>query len=250
MTTVTATPATTRRTPQWRRAFNYLLSGYVYMLTLWFWALALPAVAIIMWVVSLNVDQISASGVAFTHHGALWFPFSIAIILSVTYLPIHVANGMTRRSFARAALTVNVVVGVMNALIATIALLVERQIYDALGWFHGNNSGDGLEVFHSGVLTYGFGLVLLFTAGQISGSLIGITYYRLGGWVGTFALPLCLLPLAAAGLLGLGAGVQWKPWGWTADIAPWGTVAAVAVLIGSAVAFSALVRNIPIDSKD
>lgn len=250
MTSVTAARRTSRSTPQWLSALTYLLSGYVYMLTLWFWAIALPAVAIIMFVVGQNVDQVTASGVAFTHHGALWFPFSIAIILSVTYLPIHVANGMTRRSFTKAALAVNVIVGVLNATIATTALLVEREIYDALGWVHGGNDGSGIPIFDGGVLVYALGLALLFVAGLLSGSLIGVTYYRLGGWIGTLALPLCLLPLGAVGLLGLGKGVQWSPWSWTADIAPWGTVVALVTLIVAAGAFHLLVRDVPIDSKD
>ncbi|WP_114906078.1 hypothetical protein [Ornithinimicrobium murale] len=250
MTAVTDAPATGRSTPQWRSALHYLLSGYVYMLTLWFWAIALPVVAIIMFIIGQNVDEVTSSGIAFTHHGALWFPFSIAIILSVTYLPIHVANGMTRRSFTRAALAVNVIVGLLNATIATGALLVEREIYHAVGWVHGGTDGSGIAVFNGGVLVYLLGLAMLFIAGQVSGSLIGVAYYRLGGIIGTVALPLCLLPLAAVGLLGLGQGEQWNPWSWTADLAPWGTVVAVLVVIASAGAFHLLVRDIAIDSKD
>lgn len=250
MTTITHPPAVRRTTPQWRSALRYLLGGYVYLITLWFWAIAIPVVAIIMYVVGQNVDHVSSSGIAFTFHGALWFPFSIAIILSVTYLPIHVANGMTRRSFTQAALAVNLIVGVLNAAIAVAALLVERQIYHGLGWVHGGYDGDGVPILHGGVLTFGLGLAVLFVAGQVSGSLIGITYYRLGGIKGTLALPLGLLPLAAVGLLGLGRGVQWNPWSWTADIAPWGTIAAVLTLIAAAGVFHLLVRDVPIDSKD
>src|SRR5699024_8860151 len=108
----------------------------------------------------------------------------------------------------------------------------------------------GVPVFHGGVLTFGLGLTVLFVAGQVSGSLIGVTYYRLGGIKGTLALPLGLLPLAAVGLLGLGQGVQWNPWSWTADAAPWGTIAAVLTLIAAAVVFHRLVRDVPINSKD
>lgn len=248
MTTTTLPPAVRRSTPQWRSALGYLLGGYVYMITLWFWAIAIPVVAVIMYIVGQNVDQVTSSGIAFTFHGALWFPFSIAIILSTTYLPIHVANGMTRRSFTQAALSVNVIVGVLNAAIAVAALLVERQIYGGLGWVHGSNDGDGVAIFNGGVLTFGLGLTTLFVAGQVSGSLIGVTYYRLGGIRGTLALPLGLLPLAAVGLLGL--GVQWNPWSWTAGIAPWGTIAAVLSLIAAAGVFHLLVRDVPIDSKD
>ena len=104
MTALTTPTSTTTGSPQWRRAFGYLLSGHVYMLTLWFWAIAIPVVAIVMFIVGQYVDPVTMSAMAFTHHAALWFPFSIAIILAVTYLPIHVANGMTRRSFSQAAI--------------------------------------------------------------------------------------------------------------------------------------------------
>lgn len=249
MTATTPTaPAATRRSPQWLTAFKYLVTP-VYLLTLWFWAIALPVVAIVMFIVGQNVDQVTASGIAFTHHGSLWFPFSIAVILAVTYLPLHVANGMTRRSFAQAALAVNLTVGLLNATIATAALVVERTIYDRLGWIHGGTDGEGLPVLDGGVLTYWFGLAILFTAGQVSGSLVGLAYYRLGGIRGTLALPLCLLPLGAVAVLGLGSSVQWYPFGWTADILPWGTVAAIAVLAAAAISFHYLVRNIPIDTR-
>lgn len=249
MTATTATAPATQQRPQWQRAFTYVVWAYAYMLTLWFWAIVLPVIAIIIFIIGQNVDQVTSSGVAFSHHGALWFPFSIAIIMVTTYLPVHVANGMTRRSFATAALMVNVLVGVFNGTVATLALLVEREIYDSLGWIHGGNDGQGVPIFDGGVLTYGFGLVLLFTAGQIAGSLVGIIYYRYGGWIGTLALPLGLAPLGAVGLFGLGRGVQWNPWGWTADIAPWGTVAAIAVLVVAAGVFRLLVRDVSIDSK-
>lgn len=250
MTTLTTPPATTTGSPQWRRAFGYLLSGHVYMLTLWFWAIAIPVVAIVMFIVGQYVDPVSMSAMAFTHHGALWFPFSIAIILAVTYLPIHVANGMTRRSFSQAAILVSVVVAVLNAAIATAALLVEEQIYDALGWIHGsNNESAGILVFEDGVLTYALGLLLLFLGGQISGSLIGIAYYRLGGIAGTLALPLSMLPLLGVTFLGLDKSSQWVPW----SIGPgttWGTVSAVIVIAAGIAAFHYLVRDIQIDSKD
>ena len=249
MTTVTEAPATRRATPQWWRALTYLAASYAYLITLWLWALVLPAVALIMFVINRNVDQVTASGMAHTHHAALWFPFSIAIILTVTYLPIHVGNGMTRRSFIKAAFAVNVGVGVANAGITTIALLVERRIYDSLGWFHGSATGTDTPVFNGGILPYALGLALLFTAGQLSGSLIGITYYRLGGIRGTLALPLTLLPLASVGLLSLDEISQWVPWGVQLG-STGGTGIAVLVLLAAAGTFHLLVRNVPIDSED
>ncbi len=245
---MTAASSTLTRAPQWRRTLHHLLSSYVYVLTLWFWAVALPVVAIIVAVISQNVDQVTLSGVAFTHHGALWFPFSIAIIVSVTYLPIHVANGMTRTSFSQAAILVGLLVGVLNGLISTLALLLEEQIYHRLGWYHGGNSGE-LEVFHAGVLPYALGLVLLFTAGQCSGALVGITYYRLGALRGTLALPLTMLPIVVVSIIGLDQNTQWVPWGVGLGT-PWGMLLGALLIAGSALVLHLLVRHLDIDSKD
>lgn len=249
MSTIQGARTTARRRPQWVTALRYLLSSYVLMITLWFWAIALPVVALVMFIIGQNVDQVTSSGVVFTHHAALWFPFSIAVIVSAVYLPIHVANGMTRRSFTKATLAVNVIVGLLTATIAIVALLVERAIYDQLGWIHGVSGGDGEPVLDGGPFTYWVGLAVLFIAGQVSGSLIGVTYYRLGGVRGTLALPLCLLPIGAVGLLGLGKGVQWTPFGWAADIFLWGTPLALLVILAGAGVFHLLVRDVQLDSK-
>lgn len=244
---MTAPSSTTSRPAQWVRTSKILGRAYVKMLTLWFWAIALPVIAVILFVISLAHTP-QASGVAFSHQGSLWFPFSIAITMVVAYLPLHVANGMTRRSFATAAIVVNVGVGIFNAVIATLALLLERPIYQALGWFHGGADGRGLEVFHAGVLTYSSGLALLFIAGQLSGCLVGITYYRTNGWLGTALLPLSLLPLAAVSLLGLDQSTQWAPWGASLHLT-WGWLLSIAVLTAAALAFHRLARGVTIASK-
>lgn len=247
MSAVTAS-ATPTRAPQWLRVYRHLARAYGSMVFIWFWAMALPVVAIILFIVSRNVD-VEVSGVSFTFHGALWFPFSLAIVVATSYLPIHVANGMTRRSFSRAALTANLTVGVGSALIATAALLVEERIYDALGWLHADTfAGNVLGVFHDGVLTYFVGLAFIFTAGQLSGSLVGIVYYRYGGWLGTLLLPVTLAPLAAIGFLALDQDSQWTPW----DISlstTWGEALAVLILLASAVAFHLVARATPIATR-
>lgn len=240
--TTTATAPVRARRPQWVRAMRFQGEVYAFMM-LWFWGIALPVVALIMAIVGRYSD-VTASGMGFTHHATLWFPFSLGIIVTAMYLPVHVANGMTRAAFTRAALIAGIGLGVANGLIATGALLVEEQIYQALGWFHGTNDGGEL-VFEGGVLPYLLGLALLFSAGQLSGLLIGLTYYRAGGWIGTLALPLTLAPIGAAGIFGLGESVQWQPFGFATD---WnlGPVLMVVVLALTVLAILRIARNIPI----
>lgn len=243
-TTTAAAPARARR-PQWVRAMSFQGGVYAFLMA-WFWGIALPVVALVLAIVG-RYTEVSSSGMAYTHHATLWFPFSLGVIVTAMYLPVHVANGMTRRSFARAALVAGAGLGVGNALVATGALLLEERIYAGLGWVHGVAEGSE-TVFADGVLLYLLNLALLFSAGQLSGLLIGLTYYRAGGWIGTLALPLGLAPIGAVGIFGLGDTVQWQPFGFAAtwDLGP---ALVVAVLVLAALAILRIARNIPIETN-
>lgn len=242
------TTRTTRRRPQWLRVAGWQLQTGIYLMA-WAWGIITVLVIGILAVVGRSVN-VELSGFAMSHHGLLWFPFSIAIMLTVTYLPLHVANGMTRGSFIKAALLCNVLIGVLNAAFSMVGLLIERGVYHRVGWFHGSTNTDGVEVLDGGVLTYGLGLALLYVSGMLSGLLVGVAYYRAGGWWGTIALPLALLPLAVTSLVGLADGSQWSPW--DVSFASWwpgGELLTGAVLLAAVGAFALLVRRIPIDTR-
>lgn len=238
--------STTRR-PQWIRTCGWLLTRTLYLM-LWGWAIAIVLVTVTLAIVSRYVG-IEMSGFAFSHQGMLWYPFALAIIFTTMYLPSHVTNGMTRRSFIQATIVVNIVVGTANAAFSMVALLVERAIYHQLGWFQGHTDGKGADLLASGAATYGLGLVLLFVGGMISGALVGITYHRFGV-PATFLLPLTLAPIIGTSLLGLNASTQWTPWDF-AFLGEWQGSALLGVLILAAgCAFFALVaRRIPIDTR-
>lgn len=240
---------TTRHRPQWLRATQWLFTRTFFLMFL-AWALVVVVVTVVLAIVGRNVDTVQMSGFAISHHGLLWFPFSIAIMMATTYLPLHVAAGMTRRSFIRAALLAQVGIGVLNAVFSTVALLLERWIYDRLGWVHGQTDDTNLTVFAGGELTYGLGLALLFASAMVSGLLVGAAYLRAGAWWGTLALPLTLLPILVTTLVGLGEH-QWRPWSITlADHWPGGgPLSAVVVLLAGAVCFGLLVRRIPIETR-
>ena len=247
MTTLQAPSITTTRAPQWVRTFTFLLGGFGTMLTLWFWVTVLPSIALILFIVNrFTLPQ--SSGVAFSYQGTLWFPFSMAILMVVTYLPIHVANGLTRRSFASAAIVLNVGVGLFNAVITTAALLVEREIFDALGWFHGSLDGTRVSPLHDGAANYALGLALLLIAGQLSGLLVGLTYYRTNGWLGTLLLPLTLLPILLVSMLG---PEQWQMWAlWDVTVHPaWGNALSLLVLVAAVTVIHRLARGVTIATK-
>lgn len=247
MTTATLTPTGTRRAPQWWRTARWQLRTLAVLMAST-WAVVLVVAAVILAVVS-RTTAIEMSAVAVSHHAFLWFPFSTAIMVATTYLPVHVASGMTRRSFVVGTLVATTATALLNAVVATLALLAERWAFDRLGWFHGTGNDDGLEVLRGGALAYGGGLALVFTAGMVSGLLVGVSYYRLGGWPGTLALPLALSPILLTGWLGTSADSGWSAWGTSPfDALPTSPLLGLLVLALAAAVFHRLVRRIPITS--
>ena len=56
--------------------------------------------------------------VSFGRQAGIWFPFSLCVFIATTYVRVHIAAGMTRRTFVRAALAVALLVAVANAVLS------------------------------------------------------------------------------------------------------------------------------------
>ncbi|MCL3859576.1 hypothetical protein [Actinotalea sp. K2] len=153
--------------------------------------LAGATVALIVWA---NLGEVTASVVQFSRQGGIWFPFAMAIGTITAYLPVHVAAGMTRRSLARAAVLAMLVMTVVYAVALTVLLQVERLVYGIAGWSHELTESDTSYASSDIDLVLGTHLALIGTA-QLCGLLVGITYYRFGGWWGTLTLPLTVGPI-------------------------------------------------------
>lgn len=248
MTATTSLTTDARRTPQWWRSATWQLSTYAYLMA-WGWGIVLVVATAILAVVSRSV-HVEMSALAISHHAFLWFPFSIAIMLTTALLTTHVASGMTRASFSRGAILAALTTGVGNAILATLALVVERWIFNRLGWFHGTGDEQKLEVLRDGVLQYGVGLALLFSAGMLSGLLVGICFYRLGGLRGVLALPLALAPILVTGWLGMPSDGQWTAWGDAPGALPSSPLLGLVTLAAAAAAYHLLVRRVPIAKKE
>ncbi len=169
---------------------RWLLRTAIY-LAVWFWGIAV-VVVVGATVVVANVGELHNSIFAFARQGAIWFPFSVFIIVSATYLPIHVATGLTRRSLALGAVVAAAVTAVIYGTVFSLLLLAERAVFEAAGWqwrfFDDLSAGAGPETFvPASFLTY-------FVA-YLSGLLVGIAYLRGGGWWGTITLPLTVGPI-------------------------------------------------------
>jgi hypothetical protein len=166
----------------------------------WFWAIALVAIVAVTAILAANgVTDLSV--VSFARQAGLWFPFSLMVILTTSYLRVHVATGMTRRSFTWAALAAAVIVAEVQAVLMATALVAERAIHDRLGW---GWTAEDLAYDATGTSwPAAFGdYTLTYLTGNLSGLLVGIVFYAAGatwgpvagGWVGTLLLPLTAGP--------------------------------------------------------
>ncbi|GAA4286709.1 hypothetical protein [Georgenia daeguensis] len=233
------------RRPQWWRAAFWMVRTQAY-LGLWFWAIVV-VLALAATVVVSQVAQVEVSILQFAAHGALWFPFALMITVVAAQLTGHVGNGMTRRSFVRAALLAATATGLVYGLVIAVGLAVEGAIYDGVGWPHvhvattGPGGDDVVAPWGLGLPTSAFVYAVRTAGSAVAGLLVGITYYRLGGLRGTLLLPLTVLPavvgqddLAARAADALGLSL------------PLYTFATLAVLALAAWVFGRLTRHAPL----
>lgn len=238
-----------RRRPQWVRAAQFTGQMQVYLACFAFVIYPL-GVAIVLAIVANNVDQITQSGISGGQHAAIWFPFSVSIMMVASYLTPHVASGMTRRSFIIGNVVVALGTALVYALYLTAALGVERWIYHRLGWLHNVSTADGVAVFSNGVLPTFLTSLMLIASGTVAGLLVSACYYRFGGLLGTLLLPIGLAPIFAVGVLGLDRDVQFTPFGWNADIGAAGPFIGIAAIAAAAVLFGLIVRRTEISGVD
>ena len=232
------------RRPQWMRVAHRHLLVYLY---LWVWAVLLAALAVTMATgIIAQVGTVNVSIVQFIRNGPLvWFLFSLGIVVATSYLAPHVANGMTRRSFVRGSLAAAGLSSLIHTVTWVAMLLAEGAVYDRMGWDHDTTPG---EEYTAGVWELGVGHVLLdhllaTLSGSVTGLLVGLAYYRLGGWWGTIALPLTVLPILTVMFLTTWSDVPFVPW----EGPTWPAYAISGLLvIAGAAAFTLLARRAPI----
>jgi hypothetical protein len=223
----------------WLSVTRWLLRSQVaYAVGLWVTMVVATVVAV---AVADAVATVEISVFQFARHGAMWSGFVLAIIIATTHLTVHVTSGLTRRDFVRATLCTGLTVALTFALLGAAGLQIERAVYEANGWGHTGVDGfDPAAGFGPALLTY----VLSFASGQVGGLLVGVAYYRLGGLVGTLALPLTLAPIYLVGIGGIATG-QYVPFSLGLPVLPAGLVG-VAVLAVAAGAYHLLTRSVPV----
>lgn len=187
----TGTPAP-RRSPVAHTAARIGRVNLAYLVR--FWLVVTPFfVLFALWLARAN-GGLDAAVILYSRQGTFWFPFAQAIGTVTTWLPVHVAAGMTRRTFTRAALAVHAGTGVAYALVLVALAALERELHHAAGW--GWRVADAVladETSPAGLLLAELALVCV--AANVSGLLVGIVYRRVGGWWATLALPLTAAPV-------------------------------------------------------
>lgn len=233
-----------RRGPALRTARNLLR---------WFapiagiYAAIVVVVVVAVPLVVASVGHVEMSVVWFARQSGIWFPFSVLIGVAAAYPPVHVANGMTRRSYVRGALGAVLVIAAVFSAAMTAGLLAERTWYRATGWDWG--LADGWFAPSDGLVAVFVGYLATYVVAHLSGLLVGTVYAAGGGWWGTLTLPLTVGPVLLVATL-VGDGGDWRP---LADLtggepgagtAPLVVLAVAAVLaVALATAFSVLTRR-------
>lgn len=225
------------------------LAALSLFLAAWFWAIAVVAVVLATLVAWLVNGRVDVSIAVYARQAAIWFPFSQAIMVVAAYLRVHVASGMTRRTFARAALLVTTLSALGYAVVLTALVLAERALHHALGW-QATVTEVQLADAASPAWMQLVDLAVPFVVGNLSGLVVGVVYQRLGGWWGTLALPLTVGPVlltAYVGSAGL-AGLPGVPT--TTDAGHLALTGALGIVLAAALAtvFAVTTRRLPLSA--
>ena len=179
----------------------------------------LAVVAPLILALAIGVAPAVMAYFAVDSQGSLWsfavqqaFPvFTLAIgAMAMAHLPIHLAFGMTRRSFAAAVVLTVLAIAAVLALLVPLGYGLEGAVFRGYGWAHAVPEGLGAAMLTAALRTAVWGLV---------GALNAALWYRFGGVVGVVLAPVAaILPLVAAAM-------------WIERAAPFGP-AEVGLLVG------------------
>lgn len=176
-----------------------------------------------------------------------YFLFVIGLLLAVVHLPIYVAHGVSRRTFAAGSAYFAGLVGAAFALMTMLGFVLQDQV---LQQFEPTESWGG-------AMRAGLGNLVVNLVYLGAGWLVGVGYYRTNGWLGTLLLPLTLAPVIVVevafrngwdGMVPIVAGSsdRWRhgPYSFAVALGI-GVVCAVAAVVAGYIA----ARSMPIRAK-
>ena len=138
---------------------------------------------------------------SFAANGPGWFALAMGATAVTTYLPMIIANGMTRARFTASAALALAGCATLLAVVIAAGFNYESYMYRLYGWHHALN---GSHVFASSsqVLLIVAEYAVRYLLFGLVGLLAGYGYYRVGGWWGTALLPVTVvLPLGVGAYL-------------------------------------------------
>lgn len=234
--------STTTPTPSWLRATKTLVGAHL-RLAAWFWGIMIALLVgghVLMGTVIGTRVLIANYG----SHGATWFVFSLGVIFTFAFLPVHITSGLTRRSFIRANILTALTIGLVYGVGLFLLVLLEQLVFPAASLPYDTDPviGVGSSV-PWGVL---IGQTLLSTTAILCGLLVAIAYYRTNPLVGTVLLIPTVGPVLV--MVALTAGdaplQQWLGLPTSTGLA---VLAAGLVIAAAATAFHLVTRHVPIN---
>ena len=222
----------------------------MWKLSRWFW-LASLVIATLVGATLAQFSTVTSSIWEYATQWPCWWLFAMATVLVNTYLPIVVAQGVTRRAALRAGAVVAGLTALIWAGFMVFGHVVERTVYGWLGW---PDTMSTPHLFSNGydVLPMLAEYWVIFLAYLATGTAIGGLYYRLGGFRATLLLLPAMLPVVATEVLlstsWYGAGLQ-DGLSFDRPAAPVLAVALVVVLSFPVLASYLLLRDVPLRSK-
>ncbi|ACQ78747.1 hypothetical protein Bcav_0484 [Beutenbergia cavernae DSM 12333] len=163
-----------------------------------FWVVMVIVLAVLT-VVQARTNALDEPVFAFLG-SSRFFLFVMGIILPLALLAPHVVgSGGTRRSIVRGHYALALASGVTFGLLAVLLTLAETRIRTMNDWPLVTISSSGLADSSEPWLMW-FAESAYNVLYYLVGCTVGTAYYRWGGWRGTAALPLALIPAAVAEL--------------------------------------------------
>ncbi|MBE7699098.1 hypothetical protein H9623_02095 [Oerskovia sp. Sa1BUA8] len=242
--------AAARRAAEQRslRTAAWSMSVGTWQIGVWFWAIVLIIAGIIGYV-EVRTDILDGSVIDGVVSGsAKFFLFVMGIITPLASIAVHVAAGGTRRSLIRSTWCTAVVLGLTFALVAAALGYVEWLVFRAQGW---SPELDRAQLYADGGQVGTAFLVQLFFCSVywLAGASIGMGYYRLGVWGGTFAIVPFLLPVVLVELA-FQSGYFGRPFAQAVGLSDAQVLTAVigglVALVAAAFAFHLVTRSVAI----
>ncbi|MFD6176060.1 MULTISPECIES: hypothetical protein [unclassified Isoptericola] len=152
-----------------------------------FWGLFLVATVAVPLVVRQAGGVMGGGAMTGAEYAASWFALSLGMITVAGLTVPHLAAGGTRRSMFSGALSASLVAGVAYGVAYAVLLLVERALFDGLGWTW-DRVGSGLDAGGAWVVVSGAAEAIGVVVYMLVGMAAQASYRTHGVWAGTALL--------------------------------------------------------------